>query len=343
MPASRPVRQRFVERLLRSREPSVRWRTRVRVLGERRSSPAIRRLEDEVRRSPRARALLRRGDAFDANHPARIYRYWQGLHWALTSLADLGYPPDEPSVAPLVRQAVDVWTAPRYERLLSAAESTPGSARFGVPVIAGKPRRCASIQGNALLYATELGFVDEKVDRLAELLGRWQWPDGGWNCARGPTAHVSSFMETLVPMQALATYAQRTGNVRARARAGRAGEVFLRRRLFRRVHGGAVMRRDFVRLHYPRYWHYDALGGLRGVAAAGRVRDPRAAEALDWLEDRELVRGGWPADGRYYRVARSEAPSAEFVDWGRPDRRRANEWVSTDALAVLASADRLAL
>ena len=334
-------RRQLVDRLLRSREPSVRWRTRVRVLGEDRSSRAVRRLEEEIRRSPRARRLLTHRTAQFRDGAARsLYHYWQGLHWALGSLADIGYPPGDPALRPILDRALTFWTQPKYQRLIVDDGSRNTNAMHAVRVIAGRPRRCASIQGNALLYATRLGTVDGRVRRLAEMIQRWQWPDGGWNCDRDPSAHVSSFMETLLTMRGLAAYAAATRSARARTASRRAAELFLDRRMYRRRADGSVMRPDFVRLHYPVYWHYDVLAGLKGIGEVGRLSDPRATDALDWLEQRELPDGGWPADRQYFRVARTFLGSAEYVDWGTADPRRPNEWVTTDALAVLAGAGR---
>jgi hypothetical protein len=86
------------------------------------------------------------------------------------------------------------------------------SAFRGVPVIRGRARRCASQQGNALYAAVVLGLLDERGRRLARLLLRWQWPDGGWNCDRRPEAATSSFWESLIPLRGLAAYARATGD-----------------------------------------------------------------------------------------------------------------------------------
>ena len=338
------ARRQLVGRLLRSSEPSVRWRTRVRVLGEDRTEPRVRRLEEEIRRSIRVRRLLThaRTARFREGTARGLYHYWQGLHWALASLADIGHPPDDPTLAPLLDRTLAFWTRPQYDRWIVDDGSLAGRPVLGVRVVEGRPRRCASIQGSALLYATRLGVNDERTRHLAELLERWQWPDGGWNCDRTPSAHVSSFMETLLTMRGLAAYATSGRSARARDSARRAAEVFLARQMFRRVSDGSVMRPDFVRLHYPVYWHYDVLAGLKGVAEVGAVRDDGCSAALDWLERRELPAGGWPADRQYYRFSRSFGGSCEYVRWGPADGRRRNDWVTTDALAVLTAAGRFA-
>jgi len=189
----------------------------------------------------------------------------------------------------------------------------------------------------------KLGIADERADFLVERLLRWQWPDGGWNCDRRPEADTSSFMETRHPLIGLATYARDRSSSIASDAVDRAAEVFLRRRLFRRVRDGRIIRDDFVTLHYPLYYHYDFLGGLNALVLAGKVRDPRCAEALDLLENKRLTGRGWPAEGRYHRGAsRAWKANSDYVDWGGAGPSRPNEWVTADALSVLVAAGRTA-
>ncbi len=236
-----------------------------------------------------------------------------------------------------------MWTRPEYDRTCRVRNAAELKATRGVPLFRGRYRRCASQHGNALLYLSRLGFADERARHLVRLLERWQWEDGGWNCSKAADAHVSSFMETLAPMRGLAAYAEETGAERARCLARRAAEVFLSRHLFLRRSTQTVMRPDFLRFHYPLYWHYDVLGGLKGLAEVGLLSDPRCREALNWLEGRELPQGGWPVDARYYHTSVHYEPGAEYVDWGAASRRRPNDWVTTDALYVLSEAGRLGI
>jgi hypothetical protein len=207
----------------------------------------------------------------------------------------------------------------------------------------GRYRRCASQQGNALFFLTRLGQADDRAERLVERLLHWQWPDGGWNCDKDPSADTSSFMETLLPMCGLAVHARATGDRRARAAAQRAAEVFLERRLFKRRSDGQAIHPEFLQLHYPLYWHYDVLGGLKAMVVVGRIGDPRCLDALDLLEEKQLPTGGWPAEKKYYKVSGRIEPGADHVDWGGTSKRHLNPWVTVDALAVLRAADRLVL
>jgi hypothetical protein len=107
-------------------------------------------------------------------------------------------------------------------------------------------------------------------------------------------------------MLGLATYARRKSQATAMQAAERAAEVFLRRKLFRRASDGRVINADFVALHYPLYWHYDFLGGLKAMKQVGRISDPRCIEAIDLLEPRSVnayqaaacIHRKWRAFGR---------------------------------------------
>ena len=332
-----------VDALLRSPEPSVRWKTRVRVLGERPTSKASRALQQEVRASPRASALLSRREQLGRAGTARqVYYKWQGLHWVLASLADLGYPPGDDGLHPIRDRVLDFWLGPGFFREFEASTKAAAYRQRGVPVMRGRYRRCASQQGNALYSVVRLGIADDRADALVERLLHWQWPDGGWNCDRDPSADTSSFMETLTPMLGLSAYARARRKPAAASAARRAAEVFLTRRLFKRASDGRVIRPDFVALHYPLYWHYDILGGLEAMAELGLIRDPRCVDALDLLEEKRLPDGGWPAERRHYTVSpNAMKANADSVDWGGTSARRMNEWVTADALAVLRAAGRL--
>src|SRR5882762_2958508 len=79
-----------VDLLLASAEPSIRWQVRTQVLDEAPESATIIRLRNEIRNSERVRQLLAPWVA--ADRPG-AYAKWQGAHWVLAALADLGYPP----------------------------------------------------------------------------------------------------------------------------------------------------------------------------------------------------------------------------------------------------------
>src|SRR5258708_16051191 len=237
----------------------------------------------------------------------------------------MGYPPGDESLFAMRDQVYETWL----------------SARRPISIINGRPRRCASQEGNALYSTLALGISDQRADRLAENLVGWQWPDGGWNCDRRVEAANSSFHETLIPMRGLALHAKLTCNSASKKAAERAAEILLKSKLLLRQTDGEVIHPNFLRTHYPCYWHYDFLFGLKVMAEAGFINDPRCSAALDMLESKRLQDGGLPAEAKYYRVSDGPVSGASIVEWGPTSARKMNEFVTVDALAVLRSACRL--
>jgi hypothetical protein len=322
----------LVARLLKSEEPSVRYTVLTGVLGKGPRSRAVKEAQAAVKKSQRVRDLLSERGA-DGLIPLNPYSKWLGAHWVLATLADIGYPPGDNNLIPL-REQVLGW--------LLSDEHTKS-----VPIINGRARRCGSQEGNALFAMLTLGLADVRADELAARLIKWQWPDGGWNCDRRPEAMNSSYHESFIPLRALSLYAERTGDGEAKAAVKRAAELFLKRRLFKRLSDGGVMDAAFTRLRYPTYWHYDVLAGLKALTVAGFARDRRCADALDLLESKQLAGRGWPAQGKYYRYYPPGKPTGagppSRVDWGPTGKTKINEWVTADALYVLREAGRLEL
>jgi hypothetical protein len=290
-------------------------------------------LREQVRKSPRARALI------EGVFPGNVYAKWHGAHWVLADLADLDYPAQADELSGLRDRVADQWLSPGY--YLEYEARSMSDRRDGVPLIQGRYRRCGSQQGNALRAIVRLGLADERAGQLAERLLHWQWPDGGWNCDRNPSADTSSFMETLTPMRGLAAYATWAQDEKAAAAARAAAEVFLSRGLFRRRLDGSPMDPTFLKLHRPLYWHYDILGGLVAMAELNLLGDQRCEAALDLLESKRLGDGGWPSEAKFYSTSEKAPSNNSAVDWGGTSSKRMNPWVTVQALTVLVKAGRI--
>ena len=258
--------------------------------------PAVRRLAGDegadVMESRRVQTLLE----FPLDvHP---YRKWWGTHWRLVALADLGVPPDTPEVEPGMEREL-AW-------MLSAAHRKSGK------VVDGLMRRCASLEGNALYSASRLGYAsDDRVATLAQWLAEWQWPDGGWNCDIEASGRRSSFHETVTPALGLAAYHAAMGDSEALKSVQRSAELLLEHDLFRSMRTGRPIHPSWTKPHYPAYWHYDILQGLRLLDAVGMSDDPRAKGAF------ELLEGARRPDGRFSGPAWFSDRTRDAVDWGR--------------------------
>jgi hypothetical protein len=316
----------IIDKLLRSDEPSVRFKILVNILGERPQSVKIRKLQQEIKSSPRVKLLLSLRDK-DGRMPFNPYKKWIGAHWMLADLADIGYPPGDESLIPLREQV--------YQWLFSKEHEKK------IKTINGRTRRCASQESNALHYLFTLGLADDRTNELARRLVGWQWPDGGWNCDKNPKAVNSSYHESWIPLRALALHAKLTGNIESKKSAKRASEVFLKRRLYKKQKDGSVISKDFVKLHYPYYWRYGILCGLKVLAEAGFVNDKRCEDTLDLLESKRLPDGGFPAEVKYYQVSSKAKSRQSLVDWGGVSKKQLNEFITADALYVLKEAGRL--
>lgn len=317
-----PRFQAVIDKLRQSDEPSVRYKV-LRALGQAADSPTLRQVQEEIRTSPRTQKLLSERDE-KGEIPWHPYTKWCGAHWVLADLADNGYPAGDETLVPLRGQVYGWLFGPDHQK--------------SIRLINGRIRRCASQEGNALFATLKLGLADERTDELASRLVQWQWPDGGWNCDKHPHASHSSFMESLIPLRGLALHARLTGNPHSREAAQRATEIFLKRHLYQRQQDGSVMREEFIRLHYPCYWHYDILFALKVLAEAGFMGDSRCRQALELLANKQLADGGFPAEKSYYQATDRPVSNRSLVNWGGVSQRKLNEFVTADALIVLSEA-----
>lgn len=260
-------------------------------------------------------------DALAKDHGVRPYTKWRGAHWRLASLAELA--PDHPAARKAADEDLEWLANPRRLR--------------SFPKIAGRVRRCGSIEGLTLYSATRIGVTgDDRLDRLADSLVETQWPDGGWNCDRRPGSSHSSFHETWAPILGLAEHGRAAGDERAAAAAERGAEFLLHHRVVKSHRTGKVANRKFLTLRYPPYWHYDLLVGLTTLARTVGLGDARARDALDLLEERRDEDGMWHASGRWWSPPGSTR-AVEAVDWGEAE----DELLTGRAREVLATAGRL--
>lgn len=319
----------ILHELLEWPDPLVTYSTRLRILDEDPDSVEMLSLAEKTRECATVNSLLSGCDT-SGRIPLDAYKKWNGPHWVLYVLAEAGYPAGDDRLETLAGQDVE-WV--NSDRRLGWVERRTRMA--GGTLV----RACASMEGAVILSLLQFGYFPEACAGLVERLIGWQWPDGGWNCDSNPHAQNSSFMETLLPFRALNRYAGMTGDPAALSATQRAAEVFLKRHLFRKMRDNSLMEASFAQLHYPCYWHYDILAGLKAMAECGYITDPRCEEALDWLESRRLDKGGFPADSKYYHHNINSSGYSP-TRWGPVSGGKLNPFVTVDALYVLKKAGR---
>jgi len=228
-------------------------------------------------------------------HP---YGKWRGAFWRLLSLVNLGVESGHPGAIAAAEQTLD-WVA-------SPSRLTTIHRRR----IDGRVRRCASQDGLALQACLHVGLRgDRRLDTIAESLVDTQWPDGGWNCdVRRQVTH-SSFNETWGPILGLAAYG-------ADEAVARSTEFLLQHRVVYSHRTGEPAHPVLMKLHFPAYWHYDLLVGLRTLAASVGLDDPRTSDALALIESKRRPDGTWRAEGKWWKRPGSKGSNVEAVDWG---------------------------
>lgn len=306
--------------------PSIRYMYLTGYAGKGQSDPEVTAVKQVVKTSPLIETMLSPRSE-DGALPFHAYSKWRGAYWTLLQLVDLGYPSGDDSIIPLFDQCFD-W-------LLDPARLKK------IPFIDGRYRRCALQEAGTVLSAVRLGSIDSRVEQLVDLLLKWQWPDGGWNCDKKPKAHHSSFYESLIPLRGMNAYARATGDPRVKQSVERAAELFLSHRLFKRSSTGEVISDVFTKLAFPPYWHYDILVGLIGMDEVGALKDPRCQDALDLLQSKRLPAGGFAAEVKYF-VTNLKAPSiVSPINWGPANPKIQNDYLTARALGVLKKAGRI--
>ncbi len=319
-------RLQVMNQLRSSEEPSIRYSVAVSLDHENPNSSEMRELQEEIRNSPRVQSLL--------SNVKGVYNKWQGAHWVLSLLAELNYPSGDDSLLPLCDQVYNWLFSPKFIN--------------SIKTINGKVRRCASQEGNAIYYSHKLGLADERTEKLVDRLLEFQWRDGGWNCDKNPTAHCSSYHESLIPFRSLIWHINVAGKQLSKDRRNsienaieNAKEVFLKRELFLSTSTGRIIHPNFALLHFPYYWRYNILLALKVMKEGGFLEDPCCQKAIKYVQAKKLPTEGFPAEIKYYTYSTIARSGRSAVNWGGTSKKKFNEWITSEVFSILKAADQL--
>lgn len=338
---------RVIDWLLEESEPSARYFTLVRLLGEDENSARVKKTRE---------AIGQKGWAAHYFSKQKEKTYWDSATscyspkfsacaWRLIVLADLGVPGDDPRI----RNCVDHYLSlHNFESGgFSVREKNPPAGAKDWPFSA---HVCST--GNMVYSLAKLGYAgDDRVVKAADWLLGKQLPDGGWNCA--PQGKHGSFTATVQPIWGLNELAAHQHNERWSAAVRKGDEFLLKHRVYKSEKDDSAVLFDFLKMHYPMHYLYDFLHGLRVMTESGVKDDSRMNDAVMVLLAKRLSDGRWPLEG-VYRGWRYSHPIHGFETVNRPEERdlitegwgtesaiqleeagKPSKWITLQALLIL--------
>ena len=151
-----------------------------------------------------------------------------------------------------------------------------------------------------------LGYgEDPRVRRAIEWLPRSQLDDGGWNCDypqfQGVKVRHSSFMSTIAALWAYSEISRQKWTRKMKHTIERGAEFLLMHRLYKADHHEWMpMNRTITTLHFPMYYYYDALHGLRVLTKLGYGDDERSRDAVHLVNSKRRPDGKWVLESDWF-------------------------------------------
>ncbi len=253
---------------------------------------------------------------------------WTSAVWPLMLLAELAVPADDRIKA-------------EVERFLDLHQVESGSFSCRTKLERGKRWDEPCLTGNMIRTLIQLGYGnDRRVKKAIDWLPVQQLKDGGWNCDF-PEKKVkhSSFMSTIEPLWAYSEIPRRRWTRKMKRSIEEGAEFLLMHHLYKSDnHHWQETYPFFTKLHFPMYYFYDILHGLRVLTKLGYADDERIKSAAHLLSSKRRPDGRWNLEGDWYQEGDYFYPSGkgrkapvkvEVI--GEPSK-----WVTLNALRVLA-------
>src|SRR5213083_815368 len=218
------------------------------------------------------------------------------LKWtsAVGPLALLGemYAPPDPSISS------------ECERFLDLHQTETGA--FACPSKVEESKRWDEpcLTGNMIRTLIKFDYSnDPRVQRAIDWLPKDQLEDGGWNCDH-PEKKVkhSSFMSTIEPLWAYSEIPRAKWTRKMKRSVEQGAEFLLMHRIYKSDHHHWKHSLAFATtLHFPMYYYYDALHGLRVLAKLGYGDDERVRDAVHLILSKRSPDGKWLLEGDWSR------------------------------------------
>jgi hypothetical protein len=274
--------------------------------------------------------------------------------WQLMLLGEMGVPRTS-------------WVERATERFLSQHQMDNGA--FCCPTLGidkGDIDEEPCLTGNMIRTLLVFGYGDDtRVRRALDWLPESQFKDGGWNCdhpdvkfengrlnwsrARDDPTH-SSFMSTVEPLWAYSEVPRARWTKKMKGSIERGAEFLLAHRVYKSHRDGSPVKlRDLEKFyagdlvtmfHFPEYYYYDALHGLRVLAKLGYGDDERVRDAVDLVLSKKGPDGKWLLEGDWVRERKDKSRKTR-VTLERIDRP--SKWITLNCYRALTKTGDLEL
>jgi len=284
--------------------------------------------------------------------PENVYwPKWTATVWPLILLAELGAPGTSEAISRGCEYFLKIMDGQDRSWPPNFPENDPAHKWDGYRSV-WEP----CVTGNMARTLTAFGFgEDARVREMFEWLVRTQLPDGGWNCEPGPWGKEvfhSSFMSTIEPLWAFSELPRQKWPKGAKEVVEKGCEFILMHRLYKSDKTGKVIQDDWPKLHFPLFYEYDILHGLRVLTLLGHGNDERMKDAVDLLLSKQLHDGTWPMEDSYLNsLGKNLTKDAATREWSLVKGENiakipivysslgrigeSNPWITMNALRVL--------
>ncbi|HYM41070.1 MAG TPA: hypothetical protein VEY12_13155 [Thermoplasmata archaeon] len=323
------ARDKVLDWLLESDQPSVRYLALTQLLGKKETDSDVRDTKSRIPKAGWVAEILAKRDpsGWWVRDGGWLMPQFLGTHWNMLALADLGATREIPEV----RASSEYWMA--KSPLVGG-----GVGGFGK----GKGHHCYT--ANMARGLIRFGYADDdRVRRTMEWLVKTAHPKGGWTCRfsrEGPAP--SRTLDAWEGLAAFAVYPRGKWTSGMRSVVERTAEYYLEHELHRQ----GDRYEPWYRFHWPVHYYYDLLVGLDVLTALGYGDDKRLGFALDLLRTKRRKDGRWnldavqpdmsPAAAKWYAEHPKQRPTPlAFETPGRPGKM-----ITLRALTVLSRVGR---
>jgi hypothetical protein len=192
------------------------------------------------------------------------------------------------------------------ERFLNLHQAENGSFSYRSRLQRKKHYAEPCLTGNMVRTLLALGYdKDPRIQRAIDWMPTAQLEDGGWNCDypqfQGVKVRHSSFMSTIAPLWAYSEIPRKTWTRRMKRSIEKGAEFLLMHRLYKADHHEWMpMNQTFTTLHFPMYFFYDVLHGLRVLTKLGYGDDERMSDAAHLVMSKMRPDGKWVLEGDWF-------------------------------------------